>query len=76
MRKQHCVFLLGLTQTMLVNESSYMLESLDLSSSKNKGADQLRGYCVTDLHLCFRKCKMFFFFFSDMAQICVFVDRK
>ena len=25
--------------------------------SENKGADQLRGYRETDLHLCFRICK-------------------
>ena len=25
--------------------------------SENKGADQLRGYCEADLHLCFRICK-------------------
>ena len=25
--------------------------------SKNKGADQLRGYHAADLHLCFGKCK-------------------
>ena len=25
--------------------------------SKNKGADQLRGYCEADLRLCFRICK-------------------
>ena len=25
--------------------------------SKNKGADQLRGYCEADLHLCFCICK-------------------
>ena len=27
------------------------------SCSENKGADQLRGYRVADLHLCFRICK-------------------
>ena len=26
-------------------------------SSKNKGADQLRGYCEADLRLCFRICE-------------------
>ena len=29
--------------------------------SKNKGADQLRGYREADLHLCFRICKKLVF---------------
>ena len=28
---------------------------------ENKGADQLRGYCTADLHLCYRICKSFVF---------------
>ena len=48
-------------------EEGLRLEISDLGSrgtvlpvSENKGADQLRSYCVTDLRLCFRKCKTFF----------------
>ena len=29
--------------------------------SKNKGADQLRGYREADLHLCFRICRLLVF---------------
>ena len=29
--------------------------------SENKGADQLRGYCETDLRLCFRLCRLLVF---------------
>ena len=28
---------------------------------ENKGADQLRGYCETDLRLCFRLCRLLVF---------------
>ena len=30
-------------------------------SSENKGADQLRGFCEADLHLCFRLCRLLVF---------------
>ena len=32
-------------------------EGLYNPCSENKDADQLRGYCEADLHLCFRICK-------------------
>ena len=36
----------------------YVVEGLYYPyTSENKGADQLRGYCATDLRLCFRICK-------------------
>ena len=35
----------------------YKEEGLYYLCSKNKGADQLRGYREADLHLCFRICK-------------------
>ena len=35
----------------------YEVEGLYYPYSENKGADQLRGYCKADLHLCFRICK-------------------
>ena len=50
-----------------VPEDGYRLEISDLASrgivlcSKNKGADQLRGYREADLRLCFRICKNPFF---------------
>ena len=34
----------------------YEVGVLYLPSSENKGADQLRGYRVADLRLCFRIC--------------------
>ena len=37
----------------------YEVEGLYYPCSKNKGADQLRGYRKADLRLCFRICKMF-----------------
>ena len=40
------------------------VEGLYYLCSKNKGADQLRGYRAADLHLCFRICKV-----HDAAQI-------
>ena len=36
-------------------------EGLYYLCSENKGAGQLRGYRESDLHLCFRICKMFVF---------------
>ena len=36
-------------------------ESLYYPSSKNKGADQLRGYREADLRLCFRICRLLVF---------------
>ena len=33
------------------------VEGLYCLCSKNKGADQLCGYCAADLSLCFRTCK-------------------
>ena len=36
-------------------------EGLYYPCSENKGADQLRGYREADLHLCFRICKLLFF---------------
>ena len=36
-------------------------EGLYFWSSENKVADQLRGYCNADLHLCFRLCKLLVF---------------
>ena len=33
------------------------MEGLYYPDSENKGADQLRSYCATDLRLCFRLCK-------------------
>ena len=35
----------------------YEVEGLYYPCSKNKGADQLRGYREADLHVCFRICK-------------------
>ena len=35
----------------------YKVEGLYYLCSKNKGADQLRGYREADLRLCFRICK-------------------
>ena len=35
----------------------YVEEGLYYPYSKNKGADQLRGYHEADLRLCFRLCK-------------------
>ena len=35
----------------------YVVEGLYYPCSKNKGADQLRGYREADLCLCFRICK-------------------
>ena len=53
----HVPHKLGCTTT----QDSLRLEILDLGSrgmgSKNKGADQLRGYREADLRLCFRICK-------------------
>ena len=40
---------------------SYVEEELYYPSSKNKGADQLRGYSEADLRLCFRLCRLLFF---------------
>ena len=40
---------------------SYIEEELYYSSSKNKGADQLRGYREADLRLCFRLCRLLVF---------------
>ena len=37
------------------------VEGLCCQCSKNKGADQLRGYREADLRLCFRICKMLVF---------------
>ena len=37
------------------------VEGLHYLCSKNKGADQLRGYREADLHLCFPICKMLVF---------------
>ena len=37
------------------------VEGMYYPCSKNKGPDQLRGYCEADLRLCFRICKMFVF---------------
>ena len=37
------------------------LEGLYLLCSENKGADQLRGYHVTDLRFCFQICKRLVF---------------
>ena len=48
-----------------VTEDELRLEISDLGNrglglyytcSENKGADQLRSHCATDLHLCFRMC--------------------
>ena len=36
-------------------------EELYYSSSENKGTDQLRSYCETDLRLCFRLCSLLVF---------------
>ena len=36
-------------------------EELYYPSSKNKGADQLRGYREADLRLCFRICRLLVF---------------
>ena len=41
----------GLSFLILIEEGLYYL------CSENKEADQLRGYCAADLHLCFRICK-------------------
>ena len=35
----------------------WVVEGLYYPCSENKGADQLRGYRVADLRLCFRICK-------------------
>ena len=37
------------------------VEALYYPSSKNKGADQLRGYREADLRLCFRICRLLVF---------------
>ena len=58
-----------------VTKDGSRLEIPDLGSrgivlaicSKNKGADQLRGYHEADLRLCFRICKKPFF--PDAAHI-------
>ena len=34
--------------------------------SENKGADQLRGYREADLRLCFRICRLLFFFHEEV----------
>ena len=39
----------------------YKVEGLYYLCSKNKDADQLRGYREADLRLCFRICKMLVF---------------
>ena len=39
----------------------YKEEGLYYQCSKNKGADQLRGYREADLRLCFRICRMLVF---------------
>ena len=39
----------------------YEVEGLYYLCSENKGADQLRGYRIADLRLCFRICKMLVF---------------
>ena len=39
----------------------YVVKGLYYLCSKNKGADQLRGYCEADLRLCFRICKTLVF---------------
>ena len=39
----------------------YEVEGLYYRCSKNKGADQLRGYREADLRLCFRLCKTLVF---------------
>ena len=36
-------------------------EGLYYPGRENKGADQLRGYCEADLHLCFRLCRLLVF---------------
>ena len=36
----------------------YVEEEMYYPSSKNKGADQLRGYREVDLRLCFRLCRL------------------
>ena len=35
----------------------YKVEELYYPCSENKGGDQLRGYCVADLRICFRLCR-------------------
>ena len=49
-------------QNMTRGLKFWILEEEDLCylCSKNKRADQLPSYCTSDLHLCFRMCKMRF----------------
>ena len=35
----------------------YVVQGSYYTYSENKGADQLRSYCSTDMRLCFRICK-------------------
>ena len=35
----------------------YVVQGSYYTYSENKGADQLRSYCATDMRLCFRICK-------------------
>ena len=44
-------------------------EELYYQCSGNKGADQLRSYCKADVRLCFRICKMLFFFMTRLRYI-------
>ena len=34
----------------------YVIQGSYYTYSENKGADQLRSYCATDMRLCFRIC--------------------
>ena len=40
--------------------------------SENKGADQLRSYCATDMRLCFRICKKPVFIQQGSHDYCIY----
>ena len=51
-------------------------EELYYPSSENKGTDQLRGYREADLRLCFRICRLFFFFMRRLiCLICCLTSK-
>ena len=47
----------------------YKVEGLYYLCSENKGADQLLGYCETDLRLCFRICKTLGFLMTRLYSV-------
>ena len=54
----------------------YEVEGLYYLCSKNKGADQLRGYREADLRLCFRICKKNVFLMARLISYFGSVMRK